>query len=79
MLTLLSSGAGNPPHQDTKDTIRFPWRSNLSRISIAPQWSIPGSRPISLSRRTSAAMALRIEDHEVDSEPYEEAFRAERS
>lgn len=52
------SGAGKPPHQEMKDSIFPPACLTLSKHSKASKWSIPGSKPISLSIVTSAATAL---------------------
>lgn len=52
------SGAGKPPQKDVKDTMRFLSARNLSISETAEQWSIPGSRPISFKRMTSASTAL---------------------
>jgi hypothetical protein len=53
-----TSGAGSPPQKEVKETILLFWAWSLEIREIAEQWSIPGSRPISLSSITSAAMAL---------------------
>jgi hypothetical protein len=53
-----TSGAGRPPQNDVKETMSlFSERIFLMR-ERAEQWSIPGSSPISLRRRTPAARAL---------------------